>query len=167
MNVMRFLPVYSLIVLLLAGTMLGCKRQEPVYPTDKDLANADNPADALLPNTISLTENKEMLARVTDPDLSHLQPVEPEPAETDAEADTDEADADAEQETEKAGADGTADDADADAAMNDAEGGQATPPPDDDEQPDDAAETESNKSTADEGDEEVDGSDAAAGSPNP
>ncbi len=62
--------------LLLAGGLLACKPQEPVYDTDVDVGDQGQP---LLPTGMFYVYGDELMrGRVRDPDLSHLVPPTPE-----------------------------------------------------------------------------------------
>jgi hypothetical protein len=69
-TIVAFLGGVCLIVIL---GQSGCKRQEAIYSTDKDLGSDETNARALLPTSVTLAENSELLATVSDPDLSHLK----------------------------------------------------------------------------------------------
>jgi hypothetical protein len=61
---------YSLFLSLLAMLLPGCKPQEPVYATDKNLGDANQP---LMPTSIQFVYGEELAkGRVGEPDLSHL-----------------------------------------------------------------------------------------------
>ncbi len=61
---------YSLFLPLLAALLPGCKPQEPVYATDKNLGDASQP---LMPTGMYFVYGEELAkGRVGEPDLSHL-----------------------------------------------------------------------------------------------
>ena len=67
---------YSLFLPLLAVLLSGCKPQEPVYATDKNLGDDAQP---LMPTSMYLVYGDELSkGRVGEPDLSHLSASEPE-----------------------------------------------------------------------------------------
>ncbi len=67
---------YSLFLPLLAVLLPGCKPQEPVYATDRNLGDERQP---LMPTGMYFVYGKEMTkGRVGEPDLSHLTVSEPE-----------------------------------------------------------------------------------------
>ena len=61
---------YSLVLPLLAVLLPGCKPQEPVYATDKNLGDESQP---LMPTGMYFVYGDELTkGRVGEPDLSHL-----------------------------------------------------------------------------------------------
>lgn len=67
---------YSLFLPLLAVLLPGCKPQEPVYATDKNLGDETQP---LMPTGMYFVYSEELTkGRVGEPDLSNLTPSEPE-----------------------------------------------------------------------------------------
>lgn len=77
---------YSLFLPLLAVLLSGCKPQEPVYATDKNLGDDAQP---LMPTSMYLVYGDELSkGRVGEPDLSNLAPPEPEEEPDDDDSDT-------------------------------------------------------------------------------
>ena len=73
---------YSLFLPLLAVLLPGCKPQEPVYATDRDLGDEGQP---LMPTGMYFVYDDELTqGRVGEPDLSHLTEPEEEPDDDDS-----------------------------------------------------------------------------------
>ncbi len=77
---------YSLFLPLLAVLLAGCKPQAPVYATDKNLGDENQP---LMPTGMYFGYGDELTqGRVGEPDLSNLTPSEPEEEPDDDDSDT-------------------------------------------------------------------------------
>ncbi len=77
---------YSLFLPLLAVLLPGCKPQEPVYATDKNLGDETQP---LMPTGMYFVYDEELTkGRVGEPDLSNLAPPEPEEEQNDDDSGT-------------------------------------------------------------------------------